>query len=113
ATARAAYTAGVVTFSWQVNYLSNGIGDIDLIGDPDAAPLNSVGDRWYHDTQLRFDLGEDKRYAFYVGADNVFNSKPPFLPGTPFVLSPTGTETAADVYDPFGRRFYVGAQVRF
>jgi outer membrane receptor protein involved in Fe transport len=113
ATARAAYTAGVVTFSWQVNYLSNGTADIDLIDDPDAAPLNKVGDRWYHDAQLRFDLGEDRRYAFYVGADNIFNSKPPFLPGTPFTASPTGTETAADVYDPFGRRFYVGAQVRF
>ena len=58
-------------------------------------------------------IGEAKKFSFYVGVDNVFDKKPPFLPGTPFTGSPTGTETAADLYDPFGRRFYAGAQVRF
>ncbi len=112
-TARAAYILDGFTASWQVTYLSKVIGDLDLIDDPDAAPLNSVGDRWYHDIQLRYDIGEDRRFALYLGVDNLFQSRPPFLPGTPFTGSPTGTETAADVYDPFGRRLYVGAQVRF
>lgn len=112
-TARAAYLQGGFTASWQVTYLSKVIGDLDLVDDPDAASLNSVGDRWYHDVQLRYDVGENREFAFYLGVDNLFESKPPFLPGTPFTNSPTGTETAADVYDPFGRRFYVGAQVRF
>jgi outer membrane receptor protein involved in Fe transport len=44
--------------------------------------------------------------------DNLFDKDPPFLPSG-FSSSITGTETAADVYDPFGRRFYAGAQVRF
>ena len=113
ATARLAYLTGGFTLSWQVNYLGGGTADIDLLDDPDAAPLNHVGPRFYHDAQLRWDVGEDRRYSFYVGVDNVMDTEPPFLPGTPFNLSPTGTETAADLYDPFGRRFYVGAQVRF
>jgi outer membrane receptor protein involved in Fe transport len=113
ATVRAAYLKDELTLSWQVNYLSGGTADIDLIDDVDAAPLNHVGGRFYHDAQIRYDIGEKKNYSFYLGVDNVFDTKPPFLPGTPFNLSPTGTETAADVYDPFGRRFYAGVQVRF
>ncbi len=32
----------------------------------------------------------------------------------PFITAVyTGTETAADTYDPFGRRFYAGVNVRF
>ncbi|TMJ16369.1 MAG: TonB-dependent receptor [Alphaproteobacteria bacterium] len=91
ATARLSYTTGAATLSWQANYLSGGTADIDLV----------------------WDVGEAKKFSFYVGVDNVFDKKPPFLPGTPFTGSPTGTETAADLYDPFGRRFYAGAQVRF
>jgi len=113
ATARFAYLTGGFTLSWQVNYLGGGTADIDLLEDPDAEPFNHVGPRFYHDAQIRWDVGEDRRFSFYVGVDNVMDTDPPFLPGTPFVLSPTGTETAADLYDPFGRRFYVGAQVRF
>lgn len=113
ASVRAAYIKDALTFSWQVNYLSGGTADIDLVDDEDAAPFNHVGGRFYHDAQVRYDIGENKAYSFYFGIDNVFDKKPPFLPGTPFTLSPTGTETAADVYDPFGRRFYAGVQVRF
>ncbi len=113
ATGRLAYMTGGFTLSWQVNYLGGGTADIDLLDDEDAAPLNHVGPRFYHDAQIRWDVGQDRRYSFYVGVDNVMDTEPPFLPGTPFNLSPTGTETAADLYDPFGRRFYVGAQVRF
>lgn len=120
ASARAAYLNGPLTFSWQINYLGKAVGDIDFIGDDTVYgdkltldELNRVGDRWYHDIQARFDVGAEKDFAVYAGIDNLFNSKAPFLPGTPFSASPTGTETAADVYDAFGRRFYVGATVKF
>lgn len=120
ASARATYLKGPLSVSWQVNYLSKAIGDLDFVGDDtvygDSLTLdemNRVGDRWYHDIQARLDIGEDKEFGLYMGVDNLFNSKAPFLPGTPFAVSSTGTETAADVYDPFGRRFYVGASVKF
>ncbi len=120
ASARAAYLKGPFTFSWQVNYLSKAIGDLDFVGSQKVNgdtltldEMNKVGDRWYHDIQARVDIGEDKNFGLYAGVDNLFNSKPPFLPGTPFTVGITGTETAADVYDPFGRRFYVGASLKF
>ena len=113
ATVRAAFLQDAMTFSWQVNYLSGGTVDIDLVDNEDAAPFNHVGGRFYHDAQIRYGLGETKAYALYLGVDNVFAKKPPYLPGSPFTALPTGTETAADIYDPFGRRFYAGVQVRF
>ncbi|WP_205481149.1 TonB-dependent receptor plug domain-containing protein [Sphingomonas arenae] len=118
ASVRTAYQNGPVTFSWQVNYIGKAVGDIDFVGDDTELfnggtldELNRIPAAFYHDAQLRFDV--QKRFGFYLGVDNVFDKKPPFLPGTPFTASPTGTETAADVYDPFGRRFYAGVQVKF
>jgi iron complex outermembrane receptor protein len=120
ASARATYGIDEFSLSWQVNYIGASVGDIDYVGDTTVYgntltldELNQIGDAFYHDLQLRWDIGEDRNYSFYVGVDNVFDRQPPFLPGTPFAASPTGTETAADVYDPFGRRFYAGAQLRF
>ncbi len=120
ATARATYRNGGASLSWQVNYLGKAVGDIDFVGDDTVYgdsltldELNRIPSYFFHDAQLRFGAGENNRFEFYVGVDNVFDTQPPFLPGTPFSASPTGTETAADVYDPFGRRFYAGVQVRF
>lgn len=111
ATARLAYDAGPFAASWQVNYLGK-IADTPGLEDPDLDDLNRVGDAFYHDVQLRYSGGDRKAYEFYVGVDNLFDRKPPFLPSG-MASNVTGTETAADVYDPFGRRFYVGAQLKF
>jgi iron complex outermembrane receptor protein len=119
ASVRTSYALNEFTLSWQVNYIGKAVGDIDFIGDDTVIgeiplnEMNQIGDAFYHDLQLRWDVGQNRNYSFYVGVDNLFDRQPPFLPGTPFAASPTGTETAADVYDPFGRRFYAGAQLRF
>jgi len=56
--------------------------------------------------------GNEERYSFYAGVDNIFDAEPPFLgQGTPGDV--TGTNTAADVYDAIGRSVYVGARARF
>jgi outer membrane receptor protein involved in Fe transport len=44
--------------------------------------------------------------------DNVFDKKPPVL-NQLRASHITGTETAADTYDPIGRYGYAGVQVRF
>lgn len=120
ATARATYQNGRASFSWQTNFIGKAVGDKDFVGDDTVYgdtltldELNKVDAYFYHDVQLRYELGADRQYALYAGVDNLFDKKPPFLPGTPFSASPTGTETAADVYDPFGRRFYAGVQLKF
>ncbi len=119
--ARLTYTVGGFTASWQTTYLGSikaerNFNAADITDDPTEQAqlndINNVGARFYHDAQLRYAVGENRRFEFYVGVDNVLDKKPPFIPA-PFIPNITGTETAADVYDPFGRRFYAGAQIRF
>lgn len=110
--ARLGYTLNNVTLSWQVNYLGKIQDTLGGYGDEALDNLNTVGDAFYHDVQARFGVGEKETFEFYVGVDNLFDRAPPFLPSG-FASNVTGTETAADTYDPFGRRFYAGARVRF
>ena len=68
-----------------------------------------VPSKTYFDMQLNYSWMKSN---IYFGIDNVFDTKPPrfdtngLIPG-----GSTGTGTAADVYDPIGRRCYLG--VRF
>ncbi|WP_313437642.1 TonB-dependent receptor plug domain-containing protein [Novosphingobium sp.] len=113
ASGRFIYGFNDISLSWQVNYMSGAKADENFTNaNPAIVALNDVKSYMYHDVQARFDV-MDKKAAFYVGVDNLFDKKPPYLPGAQFAVSPTGAETAADVYDPFGRRFYVGFQFNF
>jgi outer membrane receptor protein involved in Fe transport len=111
ATGRFSYKTGPVTLSWQTTYLGKITDDRAGYDDVDLDRLNKVGAKIYNDAQLRFAVDED-RFEFYVGVDNVFDVDPPFLPSG-FSSNVTGTETAADTYDPFGRRLYAGFQAKF
>ena len=112
ATARATYTTGPFTLSWQTTYLGKIQDTIGGYGDEALDRLNSVGAKVYNDVQIRLAVGDDKEFEFYVGADNVFDVDAPFLPSG-FASDITGTETAADTYDPFGRRLYAGFRAKF
>lgn len=84
-----------------------------LANNPDAeVPIFlNIGDVWEHDLFLSFDVDSGgKEFRLYGGVNNLFNSISPFLP--------TGTEAGRltnqeGVYDIAGRRFYVGATVKF
>ena len=53
-----------------------------------------------------------EKFEFYFGVDNLLDKAAPnILTGTPFNV--TGSDTAADVYDVFGRRYYTGVRLRF
>ena len=109
-TGRAAYSVDDITFSWQTKFMSGGDYVLNFTStDPDILALNKIGDYWLHDLQVRYDV--DQKYSFYFGIDNVFDTQPPYLPGTPFG-TPTGLETG-DAFDLFGRAFTVGASFRF
>lgn len=70
----------------------------------------SVPAEFYLDTQATFFASDEME--FYVGVDNLLdNDAPNILSGTTYNV--TGTDTAADVYDVFGRRYYAGARLRF
>jgi iron complex outermembrane receptor protein len=111
--ANGAITYGIGNFSaqWRANYLSK---MEDTIGQtvPALIPLNEIGSYVYHDLQLRLELGADQQYGLYLGIDNVFDKQPPLI-NQLMASQITGTETAADTYDPIGRFIYGGVQLKF
>jgi len=109
--ARATYTIEGTSLSWQTNFLSGGdfIRNGFISNDPAVLALNKIDDYWLHNIQISQDVG--KAFTFYVNVDNLFDTKPQYLPGTPYG-TPTGLETSAD-FDLFGRRFTAGARFRF
>lgn len=112
ATANLSYRTGAFKLNWQINYLGKIQDTLGGYGDADLDRLNSVGAKIYNDVQFGWTIGEKPGLEFYMGVDNLFDVKAPFLPSG-FASNITGTETAADTYDPFGRRFYAGVKVAF
>ncbi len=114
------YSLEQFSLNWTVNYLSH-MTDyvrsefVDIAPDlpADIAAHNEIKSRFYHNVQASFDVGPERSFQFFVGVNNLFDRKPPKLEDTVFNGTITGTTTAADVYDPFGRRFYAGAQIHF
>lgn len=106
------YQTGPFSLNWRTNYQSK---IKDTLGPDADSPLgdstNSIKAYWYHDFQARFAVEKD-RLEFYAGIDNVFDKKPPVI-NQNGASNITGTETAADSFDPFGRNLYVGAVFRF
>ncbi|HET9146090.1 MAG TPA: hypothetical protein VFN81_08390, partial [Sphingomicrobium sp.] len=80
------------------------------LGPPLPYDAISVPAIFYLDSQVSFT--PIKNYEFYVGVDNLTNTKAPnLLSGTTF--NNTGSDTAAAVYDIFGRRYYAGVRLKF
>lgn len=137
ATGSLMYSTGPFSFNWTATYLSkmldtpeaefDSAGTYDFLITPvseggggltPAQAKNAVGHnrikaRVYNDVQFRARVGDREQFEFFVGVDNLFDRKPPILEDGLFTGGITGTTTAADVYDPFGRRFYAGVQVHF
>ena len=80
--------------------------DDQFLKDYDLAPGSvTVASRTYMNAQLTYALS--KKSQLYFGVDNVMDTKAPqLITGLPG--NTTGAETAASVYDPIGRRLYVG-----
>ncbi len=104
------YTIDNITVGWATQFLSGAPYVFNFISaNPDLEALNQVRDYWMHDVNLQVDAGEN--LTLYLNVDNVFDTKPQYIPGTPFG-TPTGLETAPD-FDLFGRRFTAGVRFRF
>ncbi len=101
-------------FKWSLTgtYISKSYeDDVSWCAAFEAAPrCVSVPAEFYLDTQLAFTPVE--KFEFYFGVDNLLDNKAPnILSNTTFNI--TGSDTAADVYDIFGRRYYAGVRFRF
>ena len=74
---------------------------------------NKIHARLLNNMQVNARIGQNSRLEVFLGVQNMTNVKPPKLVDGLYYDVITGTTTAADVYDPIGRRFYAGAQVHF
>ncbi len=108
---RTTYAIEGTSLSWQANFLSGGdfIRNGFISNDPAVVALNKVDGYWLHNIQVSQEVA--KNFTFYFNVDNLLDTKPKYLPGTPYG-TPTGLETSAD-FDLFGRRFTAGARFRF
>ncbi len=98
------YQIGGFKATWRLNYQSSIVDTL-----PSTLPIGSYT---YNDMQVRYNWGDDDKYGVYFGVDNVFDKKPPAVAQN-FASSITGTETAAESYDPIGRFMYVGLEFKF
>ena len=104
------YTSEVFDWGFTGTYISPSCeDDQSLISYGQVPCYLKVGAEFYLDSQMRFRAGDHAE--FYFGVDNLLdNSAPNILSGSPF--NTTGTDTAADVYDVFGRRYYAGIRIK-
>lgn len=110
-TANLAYDQGPVRWTFTGTFIGASDEDDGFCAafgeDPGCV---GVGAEFYLDTQINWSVNDTM--SVYVGADNLLdNDAPNLLTGTSFNV--TGTDTAADVYDVFGRRYYAGVRLRF
>lgn len=103
---------GGLSFNWRMNYQSKIKDTLDENGPLLAPEFNEIGAYTYHDIQLRYAIDAKREFDIYFGVDNLFDKKPPLIDQNG-ASNITGTETAADSYDPFGRAFYAGVEVKF
>ena len=119
-------TVGVSNDKWGISFTGTYIGEsfednqyIDRInaararfgiGGPITKHDIAIDPEFYLDSQITFTPA--RQYEMFVGVDNLLDNKAPnLLSGTTF--NTTGADTAADVYDVFGRRYYAGVRLRF
>jgi iron complex outermembrane receptor protein len=105
------YTGDKFNLNFTGTYIGKSYEDDQQLAAYDLGPKDiSVPAEFYLDTQASFKATDS--YEFYLGIDNLLdNNAPNILSGSGF--NTTGTDTAAGVYDVFGRRFYAGARFRF
>ena len=104
------YTHGPIDFRYTFEFIGRQVIAADYSvqnsfdGRPptnaDAYPTIYYPDLTYHNIRVNYNV--DKKFQFYVGADNVTNQLPP--------LGLLGNE-GGNPYDPYGRTFYAGFKV--
>ena len=95
---------------FKVGFTGTFIGKSYVDDQFDGPKAYSVPAYFLLDMNTSFFVSE--KFEFYVGVDNLLDqSAPNILSGV--TGNVTGSDTAADVYDVFGRRYYTGVRMRF
>ena len=103
---------GPFTFGYQMRYIGPMVLNFaeDIFSVNDDPPQNEdfferkfYPKRFYHDVRVGIDA--TSRYNFYVGIDNLTDTKPP--------INATGIGGGTSIYDVRGRFFYAGLVAKF
>ncbi len=110
---------GRFTFGYQMRYIGKQINFSESFGfgeyedfyefegrppqNPDLFAKKWVKAKFYHDVRMAVDVGP--KYNFYLGVDNLTNTKPPFA------ASGIGGQTG--LFDTIGRFYYAGVSAKF
>ncbi len=103
---------GPFTFGYQMRYVGKMVLNLaeDIFSVNGNDPQNEdyfvkkfYPTRWYHDIRVGIDATE--KYNFYVGIDNLTDTKPPF--------NASGIGGGSSIYDARGRFFYAGFVAKF
>ena len=106
-----AFNTSKVGLSFNGTYIGRSCeDDVYLAGFGLAPCAIKIASKFYLNSQIKFT--PTKTYEFFVGVDNMLNTKAPNILGSTG-FNTTGSDTAAGVYDIFGRRYYAGARLRF
>ena len=110
-TASLGYSGDRVNVNFTGTYIGRSSLDDQFLASYDLEPgAIKIPAQFYLDSQISFKAAD--QYEFYLGVDNLLDNKAPnILTGVSGNV--TGTDTAADVYDVFGRRYYAGVRFRF
>ena len=111
-TSKDRFTANVAygTGDFRTTFTGTFIGSAYIDDQFDGSRVYEIPAEFYLDMQTTFFAGD--RYEFYLGVDNLLdNDAPNILSGV--TGNVTGSDTAADVYDVFGRRYYAGVRLNF
>ncbi|MCL9999596.1 MAG: TonB-dependent receptor [Erythrobacter sp.] len=110
-TAKDRFTANVAYQTDDIRLTFNGtfIGRSFVDDQFDGPRAYEIPAEFYLDAQATFFATE--AFEFYLGVDNLLdNEAPNILSG--ITGNVTGSDTAADVYDVFGRRYYAGVRLK-
>ncbi len=80
----------------------------------DAIEPQQYPEVFYHDLRLEWNVNQ--RFQFYVGAENLLDTHPPYgISGTGSNVADAASRAnaTAAIYDAFGRRVYAGFRARF
>ncbi len=103
---RMTYTNGPLEVSPAIRYVGKAYVSKES-ADP-SLPANHLPSVWYTDINVSYDVTE--QVQAYVGANNLFDVRPPeTFPG---IFDTTGTATISDVYDPIGLFIYGGVNLK-
>ena len=105
ATAQVVYRREPFTLAWSTRFIDSALKDKSI-----SSAANMVDEVWYSDAQIRYEINDD--FEVYFGIDNVFDEDAPII-ASPHIRADLSSQTASEVYDPIGMRFYLGANVNF